>query len=264
VRLAALSLAAALSLFAPVIAPARADAPSPSPPASPAAPLAPIAGEWLQAESDLGYVSPPTGSTEPRPIVVAVHGMGDRPEWECAAWRAVFGPRPFIVCPRGSAWHVNFAWTSGDQIRRSIDAILDAASAHYGAHLDRAHRVYAGFSQGAILGPHVLKSDPHTYSYAIFQEGFDDALAGNALGARLHESGLTRVLLGCSQAGCAGKRVPVRAALERAGIEARLNDAGPRGHRIDDVIIRSVKRDLPWLLAGDDAWSAIVSDVSGG
>ena len=41
-------------------------------------------------------------------------------------------------------------------------------------------------------------------------------------------------------------------------------DAGPRGHTIDDVVIQSVKHDIPWLLAGDQAWSAVADDVGGG
>jgi hypothetical protein len=190
--------------------------------------------------------------------------MGDRPEWECAAWRATFGPRPFIVCPRGRPWQVNFAWSTSDQVRKSIDLLLDAAEAQWGAHLDRAHRVYVGFSQGAILGARVVKSDPQHYPYVIFQEGFDDALSTGRLDAALKASGVTRILLGCSQGGCAGRRVPIRVALERAAVEARVNDAGPRGHTLDDVVVRSVKRDLPWLLGGDNVWSGVVADVSSG
>lgn len=241
---------------------ARADIPllTPAPAAPPS--LSAISGEWLQAEGDLGFVAPPIGATDPRPVVVAVHGMGDRPEWECGVWRAVFGPRPFIVCPRGRPWQVNFAWRSSDHVRQSIDAILDAAVARFGAHVDRTHSVYVGFSQGAIMGPRALRGEASLFSYAIFQEGFDDALAGQPLDDALAKSGITRVLLGCSQGGCTTKRVPLRAALTRAGIDARVNDAGPRGHTIDEVVVRSVRRDIPWLLGGDDVWSGVVSDVS--
>ena len=240
---------------------ARADAPATSPPSPP---LPPIPGEWIQPEGDLGFIAPPIGSTEPRPVIVAVHGMGDCPEWECAAWRAVFGPRPFIVCPRGRPWQVNFAWSSSEHIRHSIDALLDAAEARYGAHLDPAHRIYVGFSQGAILGARVVRRDPDHYQYAIFQEGFDDALAQRPAAAALKKAGVIRVLFGCSQGGCKWPRLPIRAALEGAGIEARVNDAGPRGHTIDDAVIQSVKHDIPWLLAGDQAWSAVADDVGGG
>jgi predicted esterase len=243
---------------------ARADAAPSSPPPAEPQPLPAISGGWLQAEGDLGFVAPPIGATDRRPVVVAVHGMGDRPEWECGAWRAVFGPRPFILCPRGRPWQVNFAWRSSDHVRQSIDAILDAAVARFGAHVDRTHSVYVGFSQGAIMGARALRGETSLFSYAIFQEGFDDALAGRPLGDALAKSGITRVLFGCSQGGCTTKRVPLRAALTRVGIDARVNDAGPRGHTIDEVVVRSVRRDIPWLLGGDDLWSDVVRDVNAG
>lgn len=48
-------------------------------------------------------VSAPAGATRPMPVVIAVLGIGDTPEEQCAAWRdIVTAQRAFVVCPRGA------------------------------------------------------------------------------------------------------------------------------------------------------------------
>src|SRR5262249_55456731 len=46
-------------------------------------------------------VSVPLGATEARPLLIALHGNFDRPEWQCGTWRGITHGYPFIVCPRG-------------------------------------------------------------------------------------------------------------------------------------------------------------------
>jgi hypothetical protein len=223
----------------------------------PSAPLAPLDGQWLEGFGPLGYVSPPTGSTEPRPVVVAIHGRNDVPERSCSQWRAVFGPRPFIVCPRGAEATRGYAWTGGGrQVRDAVDRLLDAAAGRYGAHLDRAHRIYAGFSQGAIVAGPVI-CDSEEYPFAILQEGFPDDLAKQC-GAKPGK--VRRVILGCSQGGCSSPRQSLGAALARDSVDARVNDAGVQGHVINGVIVASLKKDLPWLLEGAPEWLRILGE----
>src|SRR5262249_38514569 len=40
----------------------------------------------------------PVGSSGPRPVAVAVHGMSDGPQWACPLWRGVLGGGVFILC----------------------------------------------------------------------------------------------------------------------------------------------------------------------
>jgi hypothetical protein len=47
-------------------------------------------------------VAPPLETSEARPVVVVLHGMGDRPEPHCEAWRAVTRAHAFVLCPRGN------------------------------------------------------------------------------------------------------------------------------------------------------------------
>src|SRR6185369_13260365 len=105
-----------------------------APSASPAtlgAELEPLTGvAWIE-HLDLpggheAFVTPPIGAREPRPLIVAVHGAGDRAEWACGGWRVVASEYAFVVCPQGMKMDaMRFAWDSAQTIRaRVADAIL--------------------------------------------------------------------------------------------------------------------------------------------
>ena len=157
--------------------------------------LAPLAGEWLvPLGEDLGFVAPPVGSTEPRPVVVAVHGAGDRPDWSCSEWRAIFGPAPFIVCPRGAPMGRAFVWHSADALRAAIARATSALRDAYPGRVLAAPRVYAGFSQGAALGASIVEGAPSDFAYAVFLEGLGDVEAPTFTRA-FHARGGKRIVL---------------------------------------------------------------------
>src|SRR5262245_2305001 len=63
--------------------------------------LAPLVAEsWLITLPAEGFedvfTSVPLGAAEPRPVVVALHGIQDRAEWACGEWRGAAGPHPFV------------------------------------------------------------------------------------------------------------------------------------------------------------------------
>jgi predicted esterase len=230
-------------------------------------PLKPLNGDWLEGlESPIkGYVSPPTGATEPRPVVIAVHGAGDRPDWACSEWRAIFGPVPFIVCPRGSPLGPpppRWGGASALHVARATDEAMRAVARRFSDHLDRAApRVYAGFSQGARLGAGVIARAPSKYPYAIFLEGLGD-VDKPSFARTFHAGGGRRLVLACSQAGCAATRQAAARALRAASIETHVLDAGPVGHTVNGAVIAAVRGEVPWLLAGDRAWAPAVSALT--
>jgi len=67
--------------------------------------LAPLASAPTQALALSGHgaavVDVPAGVKRPVPILVAVLGIGDTPEEQCAMWQELVGARGFVVCPRG-------------------------------------------------------------------------------------------------------------------------------------------------------------------
>lgn len=46
-------------------------------------------------------IAAPSGATHPAPVLVAVLGIGDTPESQCAVWGELVGQRSFVLCPRG-------------------------------------------------------------------------------------------------------------------------------------------------------------------
>jgi hypothetical protein len=99
----------------------------------------PLGGEWMQKldlpNGGVAYVAPPLGSTEPRPVIVAVHGAMDHPSYMCSAWRVIADAYAFIVCPAGRPAGNLFVWSSGEMIDSATTAALAAARAKFGERM---------------------------------------------------------------------------------------------------------------------------------
>ncbi|HMA94302.1 MAG TPA: hypothetical protein VKP30_16535 [Polyangiaceae bacterium] len=62
----------------------------------------------------------PLGTTEKRPVVVAVHGAGDRPNWACGGWRIALEAYAFVACPSGLPMsHQTFGWINTQGIQNA-------------------------------------------------------------------------------------------------------------------------------------------------
>ena len=128
-------------------------------------PLPPLHAEWLERfdlpGGQTAMVSMPQGATERRPVMIAVHGGGDRPDWACGEWRGVTNAYPFIVCPQGSPpGSDRFAWGSTAQIQKIIDLALPALRARFSDYMAEGPMLYAGFYAGVIYGAGVVRANP--------------------------------------------------------------------------------------------------------
>src|SRR5690606_35988873 len=76
--------------------------------------------------------SVPLGARERRPVVIALHGNYDRPEWQCQVWREITGGTTWVLCPRGvprgDAPRGADRWTyaGADKLEAELDAALVA------------------------------------------------------------------------------------------------------------------------------------------
>jgi hypothetical protein len=237
--------------------------PKAPPPAVPG--LAPLtAGGELTALVVPNYrdavVSVPMGATGARPIVLALHGNFDRPEWQCEVWRGLTRAFPFIVCPRGiprpDAPASLDRWTYGKSadVRREIDGALSALRVRFGDYVAPGPVVYAGFSLGAILGVGIVASNADRFPIAVLVEGghtnWSPALAKSYAAA-----GGKRVLFACGQRACkSGAALPEKV-LGQAGVEVRRVFGGEVGHTYDGPVAAEIARALPWLLGDDPRWT---------
>jgi hypothetical protein len=204
----------------------------------------------------VALASVPLGAVDARPVMIAMHGNGDRPDWACGEWRGVTNAYPFIVCPQGSPSGADrFAWGSSAQIKRIIDLALPALRARFGDYVQTGPMIYAGFSAGVIYGAGVIKASPSAFPRLMLSEGGYDQLVDPGFAKVFATHGGQRVLLGCSTHGsCPGSYRDAKKLLERAGVEVRINDAGNLGHTLDARVTTSLKKDWPWLVEGAEGW----------
>jgi hypothetical protein len=203
-------------------------------------------------------VSVPLGAREPRPVVVALHGNFDRPEWQCQVWRQITGGYPFILCPRGvprgdapKKWD---RWTYGarQKVQAELLAGLDALSARYPDHVHDGPVVYTGFSLGAILGRAIIREHAERFPRAVMTEGGNKGW--ESLARAYAKAGGKRVLFACGQIGCVGTSKRAARHAKRAGLAVRVADGGKVGHTYDGPVQEAITESWNWLVAGDDRW----------
>jgi pimeloyl-ACP methyl ester carboxylesterase len=205
-------------------------------------------------------VSVPTGATEARPVVVALHGNFDRPEWQCEVWRGATKAYPFIVCPRGiprpDANASLDRWTYGKpaDVRGEIDAALAALRVRFGDYVASGPIIYFGFSLGAILGVGIVSDDPDRFPRAVLIEG-GHANWSAARAKAFAASGGKRVLFACGQRSCKSDALAPSKLLGRLGVETKSVFGGEVGHTYDGPVAEQIMQALPWLVADDPRWA---------
>ena len=202
-------------------------------------------------------VSLPLGASASKPVLIAAHGNYDRPEWQCATWRAIVGDRGFILCPRGvmrrdspSPDDIRFTYEKG--FTAEVDAALAALRARFPDFVDVGPMMYAGFSLGAILGVSYVLRDPARFPRVVLIEGGEGGWGEKKFAA----SGGVRVLWGCGQAGCVGGAKAMAARFERAKVPSKVVYGRGEGHSYTGAVADEIKKELSWLLEGDARWAA--------
>jgi poly(3-hydroxybutyrate) depolymerase len=239
--------------------------PTPSGSPAPAPKLAPLASSrelvpLVVPEYRDAIVSVPLGATEPRPVVLALHGNYDRPEWQCGVWRDVTKGYPFVVCPRGVPRRDAPAsldrWTYGKpaDVRREVDAALAALQVRFGDYVAPGPVVYAGFSLGAILGVGIVAADADRFPRAVLIEGGLSSWS-QARAKAYADAGGKRVLFACGQRSCKTESKGTEKLLGRMGIETKSVYGGEVGHTYDGPVADQVAQALPWLIGDDPRWS---------
>lgn len=205
--------------------------------------------------SPIGFVSVPLGAVAARPIMVALHGGSDRPEWACGAWRGVTDAYPVLVCPRGQGSEHSLSWHSSEDTARRIERAIAATKKILPEWVrDSESIVLAGFSMGAVQAALLARKDPMRYRQLALGESAYNPESSIQFAAAWARGGGERLLLSCSLRSC---EAPYEASARNAakhGIAVRLNMARTNKHNIDDPVVRSIRRDWPWLVANAPGW----------
>jgi poly(3-hydroxybutyrate) depolymerase len=208
----------------------------------------------------------PVGATTPRPVLIALHGNFDRPEWQCETWREIAADYPFILCPRGiprrdvpAKWD-RWEYSSMDQTDRELQAALQALRDEFGQYIAPGPVLFTGFSLGAILGVGILKRHPGQFGPVVFSEGGNENWSAATVrkiapvDGDAGSGGPLRILYACGQADCVGRSKGTAKIIERAGGQARVVSGGNVGHMYDGPVAAAIKREWTWLIEGDPRW----------
>lgn len=204
-------------------------------------------------------VAVPLGAKEPRPLVVALHGGQDRPEWACAAWRVIAEEHAFVVCPRGPGTEAALGWSSPQDTKARVDRAVAATRATFGDWIAEGPTVLVGFSMGATQAAFLAESDPVHYPRVVLAESSYAPEAAKAFSRRWAKGGGERAIFLCTTPGCpAIYRVAARN-VARNHLPARLNDAKTTSHGMWVEVMQSMRRDWPWLVEALRGWEVYVA-----
>jgi hypothetical protein len=234
----------------------------------------------------------PVGATRPMPLVVAVLGIGDTPESQCAVWREVVAQRAFVVCPRftphyvpvqqegesagqpllallglqgpqaasadpnaGAVVQSGFRPTEVPEVEREIDAAVAAARKVFPKHIAGGPALYIGFSRGAFLGASLVAKTPSKYPRAILIEGGQSAWT-DASATAYAKGGAKRVLFACGQPSCVAESDQAAQLLGRDHVSTRIVHGEGEGHGYKGPVKEQIRAALSWVVEGDSGWKA--------
>lgn len=248
----------------------RASAPPPStsvPADAPAAPGAPPAGSAEpDAPTPAHFADLPVPGHEParlwvpggsdtRPLIVVAHGAGGRAAWHCDLWRGITRGRAFVLCPRGTRVNRNtdsgYFFANDPALEKEVLAAVQAARASY-PRVDPGPAVYAGYSQGAIMGALMAHRHPALFPRLVLVEGGHDWDIPTA--RRWHDGGGRRVLFVCGRRVCDEDARRASGWLGHVGVQTRIEYAAGAGHTPSGRVADRVRAAFDWVVQGDDRW----------
>ncbi len=205
-------------------------------------------------------VAVPLGATEPRPILIGVHGASDRAEWACGGYRIATHDYPFVICPQGlPAGGDKFTPGGAARIARDIHAAIMSVRAEFGRYVAPGPLVYAGFSLGAIQGVPLVAATGAKYPRVVLIEGGDEEWTP-AMAATFARTGGEMVLMLCASTSCSGFERASQI-LKGAGMAAKVVPAGTGRHNLDGEMISVLSEHFPWVVQFDDRWTGLVPDA---
>jgi poly(3-hydroxybutyrate) depolymerase len=205
----------------------------------------------------------PADRGRPQPLLVAAHGAGDTPHWQCEVWQRLTREAAFILCPRGVPFSdhpdTGYFFRNHHEVEKEVLAGIDAVRAEFRERVDAGAVIYTGYSQGATMGALMAVSHADVFQRLILVEG--GSREWNVpIAKRFAKRGGARVLFACGVRHC--KQGADRSAeyLNRGGVPARVEYAAGAGHIYDGAVAARVAAALPWLVEGDARWEQALAD----
>ena len=188
-----------------------------------------------------------------RPLLVAAHGAGGNPEWDCEYWRRLTAERAFLLCLRGTPLGSDGGYYYKDHHALDREFVAAENSARTAEPRIAAESgLYAGFSQGSSMGSAMIAGHGKAFPFLVLIEGFE--LWNIARAREFLRAGGRRVIIACGSKECAKVGRASVHWLQVAGVQSRLEWAPGAGHTPMGGVMTRVEADLPWLFAADPLW----------
>jgi hypothetical protein len=218
--------------------------------------LAPLtAASWLVDLDVPGFgrasVAVPIGATQPRAILIALHGPADRPEWICGAFRGIAGPSPFVLCPRGirradsAANDVRYTFGTADDTSRELRAALTELKRKFGNYVAPGPVIFGGLELGADHAAWIAREAPAFFSRLLLIDPSEATWPSSQAAIFGRQSG-ARVLF----AGDASRQgsLELKAVLtRRSGADARAVALIGPGSGVGPAVVHVLSQSWPWL-----------------
>lgn len=194
------------------------------------------------------------GGTDARPLLIAAHGAGGTPEWECEYWRRLSFDRAFVLCLRGTplGTYPGYFYRDHRALEKELGEAERAARTSEPRILPGSG-MYVGFSQGATMGSAMINAHVTAFPYLVLVEGFD--LWNVPRAQAFARNGGKRILIACGSKECAKVGAASVRWLTKANVEARLEYAPGEGHTPMGGVRSRIQTSLPWLLSDAPAWA---------
>jgi pimeloyl-ACP methyl ester carboxylesterase len=111
---------------------------------------------------------------EGKPLLVAAHGAGDAPDWQCGHWASITAGRFVVLCPRGLPLGRDsggYYFPDHFALEREVLAAVDALKRALGPRLLDEGGVYTGYSQGATMGALMVVNHGRRFPHLMLIEG---------------------------------------------------------------------------------------------
>jgi dienelactone hydrolase len=196
-----------------------------------------------------------------RPVVVALHGNYDRPEWQCEVWSRIAGAGVFVLCPRGvprtdaPRGADRWTWDGLQKTTAELDAALSALRTRFADRVDASRSVLVGFSLGATMAARIGTRFPERFARLVLVEG-GEAVWTLPVARSYAKGGGARVLAACGQAACAPRFRGLAWAFKTAELPFQVVGTSKAGHTYDGEVAASVARSWSWFVEGDPRFGA--------
>lgn len=173
-----------------------------------------------------------------KPLLVAAHGAGDAPDWQCEHWAGVTKGRFVVLCPRGLSLGRDsggYYFPDHFALEREVLAGVDALKQALGPRLLDEGGVYTGYSQGATMGALMIVNHGRRFPHLLLMEGGSGDWTFSRA-RRYRDTGGKSVAIVCGTGPCARRAKASAAVLQKVGLRARAAYAEGAGHVYDGEV----------------------------